>query len=201
MKKTILLVVLFVASTVMYSQKMKVKEGDIKNLKDITAYNLIFDYSDLSIHKYDSEEAFLKDKAAKREEKEKGLGEKFKKTWFSDREEFYHPKFIESFNKRFDEKRMVKVSKGEDAKYVMKIHTTKMYAGYNVGIVRHNAEIDAEVIIYEKGNPSNILLQGTYKDVQGNGAMGYDFNSGYRISECYAKLAKNIALFILKKAK
>ncbi len=38
-----------------------------------------------------------------------------------------------------------------------------------------------------------VLFEGSYKDVQGNGAMGYDYNSGYRISECYAKLAKNIA--------
>lgn len=31
--------------------------------------------------------------------------------------------------------------------------------------------------------------------------MGYDFDSGYRISEAYAKLAKEVAYNIKKKAK
>ena len=66
-KLTLALALLFV--TVMFSQKIKVKEGNYKNLKNITEYNLVFDYSDLSIPKYDSEEEFLKDKMQKREEK------------------------------------------------------------------------------------------------------------------------------------
>jgi len=30
--------------------------------------------------------------------------------------------------------------------------------------------------------------------------MGYDFNTGFRISECYAKTAKTFAKYIKKKA-
>jgi len=43
--------------------------------------------------------------------------------------------------------------------------------------------------------------KGTYKKVQGNGAFGNDYDEGFRISHCYAKLAKNVAVYILKKAK
>ncbi|CAM4316013.1 hypothetical protein ZORO111903_13045 [Zobellia roscoffensis] len=193
-----LVMALLVVSATTYAQKMKVKEGDIKNLKDISAYTLEFDYSNLEIPKFDSEEDFLADKMAKREEKEAGTGEKFKESWFADREERYEPKFIESFNKRFDDGE-VSVSM-DAADYTMKIHTTKIYAGYNVGIVRKNAEISAVITVYETANPTNVLLEGTYEDVQGYGAMGNDYNSGYRISECYAKLAKNIAGYIIKKA-
>ncbi|CAM3609211.1 hypothetical protein [Zobellia roscoffensis] len=193
-----LVMALLVVSATTYAQKMKVKEGDIKNLKDISAYTLEFDYSNLEIPKFDSEEDFLADKMAKREEKEAGTGEKFKESWFADREERYEPKFIESFNKRFDDGE-VSVSM-DAADYTMKIHTTKIYAGYNVGIVRKNAEISTVITVYETANPTNVLLEGTYEDVQGYGAMGNDYNSGYRISECYAKLAKNIAGYIIKKA-
>ncbi len=196
--RQILLVFSMLVLTGSYAQKMKVKEGRLGNLKGITEYNLVFDYSDLKIPKYDSEEDFLKDKMEKRENKKAGDGERFKKSWFADREERYEPKFIESFNKRFKNNE-VKVDKNlSSSKYTMKIHTTKIYPGYNVGIVRHNAEINATVCIYESANPSNVLLKGTFKDVQGAGAMGYDFNSGYRISECYAKLAKNIAKYVKK---
>lgn len=197
MRKFVVMALLVVSAN-SFAQKMKVSKGDIKNLKDISAYTLEFDYSNLEIPKYDSEDDFLDDKMAKREEKEAGKGEEFKKSWFADRQDRYEPKFIESFNKRFDDGE-VSVSM-EDADYTMKIHTNKIYAGYNVGVVRKNAEIDATVTVYETANPSNVLLEGKYSDVQGYGAMGNDYNSGYRISECYAKLAKNMAGFIIKKA-
>lgn len=44
----------------MFSQKVKVIEGDFKNLKGIAVYNLEFDYTGVQIPKYDSEEAFFK---------------------------------------------------------------------------------------------------------------------------------------------
>ncbi|MBU2973003.1 hypothetical protein [Zobellia sp. B3R18] len=197
MRKFVVMALLVVSAN-SFAQKMKVSKGDIKNLKDISVYTLEFDYSNLEIPKYDSEDDFLEDKMAKREEKEAGKGEEFKKSWFADRQDRYEPKFIESFNKRFDDGE-VSVSM-EDADYTMKIHTNKIYAGYNVGVVRKNAEIDATITVYETANPSNVLLEGKYSDVQGYGAMGNDYNSGYRISECYAKLAKNMAGFIIKKA-
>jgi len=200
MKKQISLILALALITFTFGQKMKVSEGNIKNLKGISHFDVIFDYTDLQIPKYDNETEFLKDKVALREKKEKGLGEKFKKSWFSDREKRYHPKFIESFNKRFKNDK-VSVTENSGAKYIMHVHTTKLYAGYNVGVWRENAEINAEITIYSKTNPDKILLKGIYKNVPGAGGMGYDYDSGYRISECYAKLSKNIAHYIRKKAK
>ena len=197
MKKQFLSALVMLVMMSATAQKLKIQEGDFENLKGIDTYSLVFDYTDLQIPKFDNEEEFLKDKMDKREEKEEGDGERFKKDWFNDRPERYHPKFIESFNKRFDDSE-VKVTE-DDADYTMKIHTTKIYPGYNVGIVRHNAEIDATFTVFKTGDEGNVLFSGSYKDVQGSGAMGYDYNSGYRISECYAKLAKNIAGVINKK--
>lgn len=200
MKKSIVMIVLLFSTAVMFSQKAKVLEGNIKNLKGITQYDLVFEYENLEIPKYDSEEEFLKDKMQKREEKEAGAGEKFKKSWFADREERYEPKFIESFNKRFDDNE-VKVGKETGAAYVMKVETTFMYAGYNVGVMRQNSKVDAIISVYKKEDPSTLLYSVKYTKAQGNGAMGYDFDSGYRISEAYAKLAKTLAITIRKKAK
>lgn len=191
MRNLATLALLLLFSSTIFGQKLKVQEGDLKNLKDIKVYMVEFDYTDVQIPKFDNEEAFLKDKMDKRNEKEAGDGERFKKSWFDDRPNRYHPKFIESFNKRFDDS-AVKVQEGE-ADYTMKIHTTKLYPGYNVGIVRHNAEIDATITVFESGNQSKVLFSGSYKDAQGGGAMGNDYDSGYRISECYAKLAKTFA--------
>ncbi|GER58345.1 hypothetical protein [Patiriisocius marinus] len=198
MKKQLTLVFAVLIAATTFAQKAKVLKGDFKDLKGITEYNLVFDYSDLEIPKYDNEEAFLEDKMAKREKKEAGSGEKFKASWFSDREERYEPKFIESFNKRYEEFQV-----GKDlpnAEYTMKVHTTLLYAGYNVGVMRQPSKVDAIITIYKTDNPDDVLFSVKYKKAEGNGAMGYDFDSGYRISESYAKLAKTLAKTINKKA-
>lgn len=112
MKKTILLLGLLLFTVIVVGQKrkpsegnvkkqakkMKVSEGNIQNLKGITQFDLVFDYSDVQIPKYDSEEAFLNEKMARKDEKSNGTGEIFKKNWFDDREGKYQPKFIEGFN-------------------------------------------------------------------------------------------------------
>jgi hypothetical protein len=195
--KKLVLSVLFVSS-MMTAQNMKVLSGDFKNLKDITEYNLTFDYSNLKVDNFDTEEAFLKDKMKKREEK--GTDDDFKKSWFTDRENRYEPKFIESFNKRFDNGEIKANKDLITAKYTINAKTTWIYPGYNVGVWRQNAKINAIITIFETVNPSNVLASIQYENVPGNGAMGYDYNSGYRISESYAKLAKEFAANIKKKA-
>lgn len=198
MKKQLTLVFAVLIAATTFAQKAKVLKGDFKDLKGITEYNLVFDYSDLEIPKYDNEEAFLEDKMAKREKKEAGSGEKFKASWFSDREERYEPKFVESFNKRYEEFQVGKDL--QNAEYTMKVHTTLLYAGYNVGVMRQPSKVDAIITIYKTGSPDDVLFSVKYKKAEGNGAMGYDFDSGYRISESYAKLAKTLAKTINKKA-
>ena len=49
--------------------------------------------------------------------------------------------------------------------------------------------------------PSKLLYSVKYTKAEGGGVMGYDFDSGVRISEGYAKLAKTLAKTIIKKAK
>lgn len=199
MKKITLFALLFI-STVAMAQKMKVIKGDFKNLKGISEYNLEFDYTNLKVDKFKTEEEFLADKMKKRDDKE-GTAEEFKENWFADRANRYEPKFIESFNKRFD-KGEVKVDKGlSSAKYIMKVKTTWISPGYNVAISRKPAKVDATIYIYDAANPSKELLVVSYEKSPGNGAVGFDFNSGYRISEAYAKLAKEFAAHIQKKAK
>ncbi|WP_108803108.1 hypothetical protein [Aquimarina sp. Aq107] len=201
--KKLLFAAIIMATTVVFAQKRKDQEGSVKNLKGITEYNLVFDYENIKVHKFDTEEEFLKDKMEKREKKHpgEGRGEKFKNSWFADREERYEPKFIESFNKRFEEG-AVKVGKDlTSATHTMKIKTTWIYPGYNVGVSRQPAKVNATITVYETANPDKILYSTDYIKVPGGGAFGNDYNTGYRISEGYAKLAKELAKYIKKKAK
>ncbi len=184
-------------SVIGYSQIEKNEQGSTKNLKNITEYNIVFDYSDVVIPNYDSEEDFLATTMERFEEKELGKGDQFKQLWFNSRDEQYEPRFMVSFNKRF-RKGKVKVAKNlPNTAYTMKIHTFLISAGYNVGIARKRAEIGTEVSVFETANPSNILWAIDFLEVPGSGTLGIDFEMGYRISEAYAKLAK----LVVKKIK
>jgi hypothetical protein len=191
--KAIVLLLMILSSTISLSQKMKMIEGNISNIEHINKYDLVLVYDNLKIPNYDSEEDFLKDKISDREEKEAGSGERFKESWFADRESKFYPKFIESFNKRFDNNE-ISISEKSNAKYIIKVHTQELYPGYNVGVRSHVAEITANISIYEKGKLENILFSVVYIDVPGTAR----YNSGDRIAECYAKLAKEFAKKIKK---
>lgn len=179
------------------AQKRNVLAGDYKNLKGISEFNLVFDYAGLTVDK-STEEEFLKDRMDKRSEQN---AREFRDGWFADRENRYEPKFIESFNKRFDDGEMKVAKNRPDAKYTMKVKTIWIHPGFNAGVVRSTSAVTMIVSVYETANPANQLLSVEFLKVAGKGAMGFDYNSGYRISESYSKLAKEFASDIKKKTK
>lgn len=193
MKKLVAIILLLFIASSSFAQKAKVKKGKWKTLKDIPEYLVEFDYSNVEIANYESEEAFLKDKMQVREDKKEGNGERFKKSWFADRQNKYEPQFIDFFN-NYHEDFQVKVSnQNENANYIMKIQTTFIYPGYNVGVWREDSKLRVTVTIYPIENPNNILFSANIKGVNGGGAKGFDFNSGDRIAYAYALLANYIA--------
>lgn len=196
-----LLFALLFSTTIMFSQKANVTKGDWSDLKGITEFNLEFDYSDLEIPKYDSEEAFLEDKIAKREEKEPGTGEKFRESWFSDRENYYEPRFIETFNDRYKDG-LVKVDRDlGNAEYTMKVHTTFIYPGYNVGVVRKNSKLEVTLSVYKNDSPDDVIFEVDYTKIEGAGNGGYDFNSGQRIADAYIIFARRLTKDMYKNNK
>lgn len=189
------------STSITFSQKANVTKGDWSDLKGISEYNLEFDYSDLEIPKFDSEEAFLEDKMAKRDEKEPGTGQKFKESWFSDRENYYEPRFIETFNDRYKDG-LVKVDRDlGSAEYTMKIHTTFIYPGYNVGVVRKNSKLEVTLSVYKNDAPNDVIFEVDYTKIEGAGNGGYDFNSGQRIADAYIIFARALVKHMYKNNK
>lgn len=192
MKIYISLFIILITTISFGQKKMKVLEGDIKNLNGINRFDVNFDYTNMQIPKYDSEEAYIEEKVAKYIKKGKeDVSEIFKKNWFDDREKKYEPKFIESFNKRF-ENGEVSVSKNGEVKYMIEVQTLILQPR------RKKTFITAEITVYAKENSDKILFKVIYKEVIGSGAPGYSYYMNYRISESYAKLAKLFAYHINK---
>jgi hypothetical protein len=65
--------------------------------------------------------------------------------------------------------------------------------------MRKPAMINADIILVETSNKDKELAVIRMVGSPGSGAMGYDFDAGFRIQESYAKLGKSLAGFLLKK--
>lgn len=194
MKK--ILAILLVAVTVSgYAQKLKLVEGDLSPLKGQTSIKTEFTYDGLTIGKKNKAEAdYVAEKKADYNKKEAGKGDKWAVDWVEDRANRYQPKFNELFTDR------TKMSTNDEAaKYTLIFKTTSIEPGFNVGVMRQNAYIDGEAWIVETANKDKVIAKITILNSPGGTAFGYDFDTGVRISEAYAKAGKEIGHMINKK--
>ncbi len=188
MKFIYLFIVLITVNT--FSQKLKIKEGNLDELKGVISYNLEFDYHNLEIINYASEEVFLKEKVKRK-------SKIFKTKWFSNRKNVYQPFFESTFNNYFIKKKKITVSEhNTDAKYTILVKSLKLYPGYNVTMAWESAKLWAEVVIYKTKHPKQIVFRSKpIKIYQGY----YDMNMGKRIANAYGVLAQTTAKFLKKK--
>ena len=172
------------------AQKVKTTNGNSDILKAETTINLEFVYDDISVGKYKSEAEYIKAKTEEYNKKEAGKGDSWAASWARDKQARFEPKFTELFTANSG----MTVSK--TAKYTLIFKTLSMEPGYNVGVMRKNAEIDAEIWIVETDNRNNKVCTLTISNVPGGTAFGYDFDTGLRISEAYANAGKKLAKYL-----
>jgi hypothetical protein len=187
MKKIInFLVVMLLLAAHTNAQKVKTTSGSEDILKPESSINIEFNYDNISVGKYKNEQDYITAKTEEYNKKEAGKGDSWAASWKNDKQSRFEPKFIELF----------KINSGmsilTDAKYTMIVKTVSIEPGWNIGISRKNAEIDLEVWIVETANKSNKLATFTINNVPGGTAFGYDFDTGLRISEAYAKAGKSL---------
>ena len=168
------------------AQKVKTTSGSDDILKSESAINIEFNYDNITVGKYKNEQDYIVAKTEEYNKKEAGKGDSWAASWKNDREARYEPKFIELF----------KLSSGMSvvttAKYTMIVNPLSNEPGWNMGRSRKNAEISLEIWIVETANKSSKLATFTINNVPGGTAFGYDFDTGLRISEAYAKAGKSL---------
>ena len=196
MKKVFLLIVLCitVAST-SFAQKVKLEEGDISILKGQTSLNIQFTYDDMTVGEM-SEIEYVKKKREEKNKKENGSGDKWVEEWIGNRTKRFQPKFIELFD---NQKTPFKLTENDESvPYTLIFHTVFTEPGFNVGIVRSNANINAFIYVVETQNPENKLAVISIKKAPGRDIMGFDFDAAYRIAESYATSGKSFGKFLKK---
>jgi hypothetical protein len=198
MKRLIFFTILMILSVfVINAQKINVQKGSVSSVKDQKTFLVTFDYSNMSVGKFDNEEDYLAEKAAKYNEKEAGRGDKWKEAWVADRAGRYEPRFETLFAKYGEKVGMTATRTAPDAKYEINIHTIHTETGFNVGVMRKPAYIDAIITFKNIASGEEVAVLAAYNCL-GQDAMGYDFDTGVRLEEAYAKLGKSLANYIMK---
>ena len=197
MKKQLIILgaMFFLACNVIHAQRIVLKSGDLSFLKGQKEIKIQYDYSDLKVGKK-AESEYISDKVEAKNKKEPGTGDKFKESWLNDRPSRYEPKFEELFNKYMGEQGIKGGKDLTSAKITMIVHTTCIEPGYNIGISRQNAYTDFVITFKDDSKELSVL---SIDNSPGGTFGGYDFDSGERVAESYAKCGKSLAGFLIKK--
>lgn len=194
--KNALIPVLLCLTITVYSQKIKLIEGDLSPLKGQTALKTEFKYDDMSVGKFPKEEDYISKKKSELNEKEAGRGDSWEKSWKADRQDRFEPQFRELFSKH-----SALSTVGENAQYTLVFKTTKTEPGFNIGITSRPAFIDGEAWVVETQNPNNVIAKISITKAPGRDVMGFDYETGARLQEAYAKAGKELGGFIRSKLK
>jgi len=81
----------------------------------------------------------------------------------------------------------------------MILKTTRTEPGFNIYISRKNAQIDVVATFIETGHPDRVLAVIDGKKFPGRTFGGYDYDTGGRIEEAYAKCGKDLGKFVAEK--
>lgn len=191
----------FLSADASLAQRVDLRSGDVGVLSGQKTVNVEYDYSEFGVGKFATEQEYLDKKSAEYNAKEAGKGDAWKKAWVEDRKARYEPKFEELFNKGLEDKGITAVKARPDAQYTLIVKTKFVEPGFNVGVMRKNAYVDFEVDLVESANKSNKVAEIGMRNVPGGQFGGFDFDTGVRIAESYAKAGKSLAAFLDKKLK
>ena len=194
---SLILIQVLIAGSMLNAQKISVKKGNLGFLKGQKSLLVTFDYSNMAVGKFDKEEDYIAKKVEDYNKSEAGKGDKWREAWKNDRASRYEPKFEELFNDYASKTGITGKRDVADAQFEMNIHTTFTEPGFNIGITRKPAYIDL-VITFKNIASGEELAVMEVDNCPGRDAFGYDFDTGYRIEEAYAKLGKSLAGYIAK---
>ncbi len=200
MKKVIIVVAIFISS-MLNAQDMKVLKGDFGALKGQKEVNVEFDFSKLTLMKEEKTEAqYVEERAKELNEKNKGVGDIWKKKWESSKELIWKPKFLELINVVLSkDKKDLTFQEGlTSAKYTLLVEAVWIYPGWDVAMMKKPAKVTTLIKLVETANKSNVLLELSSKEAPGD-QWGSNFSNESRIGEGFAKTGKSVAKMILKK--
>ena len=202
MKKVLVIAVLFISS-ISFAQDMEVVKGDFGFLNGQKEINVEFDYSKMTLMKENkTEEVYVAERSKELNDKNKGVGDIWKKKWQSSKELIWTPKFLELLNTVLSKKKVdMNFQEGlTSAKYTLIVQDIWVFPGWDIGMMKQPAKVSTRLKFVETANKSNVLLEITTDKAPGD-QWGSNYSNESRIGEGFAKTGKSLAGMIIKKLK
>lgn len=164
--KYLILALTFMASAVTLSaQKIQWTKGDLSVLKGQKGVVTKVDYAGMQVSDM-SEKAFLDERRATFNSEKPGEGDKFYDNWEAAKKA-EDGKFVKRFNEHFTKAAKEKVTAGAEGPYTIILKPTSMDLGKGRYFGTKPALVDFDIFIVESANPSNIIAQGSARQVKG----------------------------------
>ncbi|MBP9150986.1 MAG: hypothetical protein KBF73_01750 [Flavobacteriales bacterium] len=199
-----------------FAQKIKITSGTFSELKGQTEVNVVFDYSELTCSggapfaawKPKPEAEWLGAIVDKKNEKEAGTGDDFKKRWEAAKPGAFEPNFEIKLAELWTG---VTCKRGlKNAKYTLLIKPTYADPGFSLGVSASDAWLSAKIEVVETGSTtaSSSLTMDQIKGASAASAIpgmavvaaidGMTFEK--RLGESFEKMGKSLYAKVLKKA-
>ncbi len=203
MKKTFLLFAFMLISTTLFAQKIRVASGSLDLVATETTIGAVFTYENMQVGKL-READYIDRKVEDYNKDEPGRGDRWRDSWINDRTERFEPKFLELFNKYMAEDSrnggIALIPDDGQTKYWFHVNTYFTEPGFNIGIMRQNASVTLEINVMDR-EANEAVGRILIENASANSFAGLDFETGYRIQECYAKAGREYAKFLIKNLK
>jgi hypothetical protein len=192
-----------------FGQKVKLEEGDLSPLKTEKTLAFAFTYDSMMIgssghhppgpphppgpghsHGQQTEAEYVEKHTEDYNKKSPGKGDEWAKAWKDDRETLYEPGFTKEFEKYGG------LQPDPKSKYTMIFKTTNTEPGFNVGFMRHNAEISGVAWIVETANKSHVIAKISVINSPGGSFFENDYATDERISTAYSEAGRGLGYFI-----
>ncbi len=199
---TLLSFILLIASRG-FGQKVKLEEGDLSPLKTEKTLAFAFTYDSMSMgsghghppgpghaHAQQTEAEYVAKHTEEYNKKSPGKGDEWAKAWKDDRETLYEPGFTKEFEK------YGALQPDPKSKYTLIFKTTVTEPGFNIGFMRHNAEISGVALIVETANKSHVIAKISVINSPGGSFFENDYATDERISTAYSEAGRGLGYFI-----
>ncbi|HEV3224953.1 MAG TPA: hypothetical protein VGZ90_18860 [Puia sp.] len=193
-----------------FGQKVKLEEGDLSPLKTEKTLAFAFTYDSMLIgssghghppgpphppgpghsHGEQTEAEYVAKHTEDYNKKSPGKGDEWAKAWKDDRETLYEPGFIKEFEKYGG------LQPDPKSKFTLIFKTTNTEPGFNIGFMRHNAEISGVAWIVETANKSHVIAKISVTNSPGGSFFENDYATDERISTAYSEAGRGLGYFI-----
>jgi hypothetical protein len=187
-----------------FGQKVKLEEGDLSPLKTEKTLAFAFTYDSMLIgssghghppgpghsHGQQTEAEYVAKHTEEYNKKSPGKGDEWAKAWKDDRETLYEPGFTKEFEKYGG------LQPDPKSKFTLIFKTTNTEPGFNIGFMRHNAEISGVAWIVETANKSHVIAKISVTNSPGGSFFENDYATDERISTAYSEAGRGLGYFI-----